>query len=403
MMFGFYIRNNIGVAFQCFAGGLFAGLGSLFFLAYNGAFGGAVAGYLTERGLSSTFYSFVATHAAFELTAIVLSGAAGLKIGHALLAPGRRTRVQSLVIATRGIRRHPLRRHRHADRRRGRRSVLVVGALAESGGQVRRRRRLLDRRARLSRAAGPPCRLTRSRCGCGRGRRWRRPISARGCARAPRRSVYACLRHRRRCPSPRWRSRRSRSRAGCRARAVVGKPWLDRTILFVLSRAAFGQPTTPGDLWRAQRQVWWSQLLFTWTVRRLSPWRSLTQPVYQLEGWLVRNGGRARPPDPAHEGRIAPADDVGASAWRKLALTLRAALARSSGSRRRGQAPDVLEVLTGDVRRSFSMVAIAVAYAIVVVFLEPFYVAAGFAMYLNRRAELEAWDIEQEFRRAFAH
>ncbi len=101
MMFGFYIRNNIGVAFQCFAGGLFAGLGSLFFLAYNGAHGGAVAGYLTERGMSSTFYSFVVTHAAFELTAIVLSGAAGLKIGHALLAPGRRTRRDALVVATR--------------------------------------------------------------------------------------------------------------------------------------------------------------------------------------------------------------------------------------------------------------------------------------------------------------
>ena len=101
MMFGFYIRNNIGVAFQCFAGGLFAGLGTLFFLAYNGAFSGALAGYLTERGLSSTFYSFVATHSAFELTAIVLSGAAGLRIGHALLAPGRLTRRQSLVQATR--------------------------------------------------------------------------------------------------------------------------------------------------------------------------------------------------------------------------------------------------------------------------------------------------------------
>jgi uncharacterized membrane protein SpoIIM required for sporulation len=101
MMFGFYIRNNIGVAFQCFAGGLFAGLGSLFFLAYNGAHGGAVAGYLTERGMSSTFYSFVVTHAAFELTAVVLSGAAGLKIGHALLAPGRRTRRDALVVATR--------------------------------------------------------------------------------------------------------------------------------------------------------------------------------------------------------------------------------------------------------------------------------------------------------------
>ena len=36
-MFGFYIRNNIGIAFQCFAGGLFFGIGSLFFLAFNGA------------------------------------------------------------------------------------------------------------------------------------------------------------------------------------------------------------------------------------------------------------------------------------------------------------------------------------------------------------------------------
>ena len=100
MMFGFYIRNNVTVAFQCFAGGLFGGLGSLFFLAYNGAYSGALAGYLTERGLSATFYSFIATHSAFELTAIVLSGAAGLRIGHALLAPGRLTRLQSLVHAT---------------------------------------------------------------------------------------------------------------------------------------------------------------------------------------------------------------------------------------------------------------------------------------------------------------
>jgi uncharacterized membrane protein SpoIIM required for sporulation len=101
MMFGFYVRNNIGVAFQCFAGGLFGGLGSVFFLVYNAAHGGAVAGYLTERGLSSTFYSFAATHSAFELTAVVLSGAAGLKVGHALLAPGRRTRRDALAVATR--------------------------------------------------------------------------------------------------------------------------------------------------------------------------------------------------------------------------------------------------------------------------------------------------------------
>lgn len=100
-MFGHYIRNNISVAFQCFASGLFAGVGSLFFLAFNGAYGGAIGGYLTERGMGSTFYSFVVTHGAFELTAIALAGAAGLRIGHSMLAPGRRTRTQALIDAAR--------------------------------------------------------------------------------------------------------------------------------------------------------------------------------------------------------------------------------------------------------------------------------------------------------------
>ena len=101
LMFGFYIMHNIGISFQCFAGGLLAGVGSIFFLIYNGAIIGAVAGYLSRRGLGTTFYPFVATHSAFELTAIALAGAAGLRLGHSLLIPGRRTRLDSLVAATR--------------------------------------------------------------------------------------------------------------------------------------------------------------------------------------------------------------------------------------------------------------------------------------------------------------
>jgi uncharacterized membrane protein SpoIIM required for sporulation len=99
VMFGYYIMNNISISFQCFASGIFLGLGSLFFLAYNGISAGGVAGFLTARGHGETFYSFVITHGAFELTAIVLSGAAGLRIGHALLAPGRRTRQAALEFA----------------------------------------------------------------------------------------------------------------------------------------------------------------------------------------------------------------------------------------------------------------------------------------------------------------
>lgn len=100
-MFGFYIRNNIGIAFQVFASGIFVAVGSLFFIAMNGVMMGAIAGFLTERGLSETFYSFVVTHAAFELTAIVLAGGAGLRVGHSLLSPGRLTRTQALVVAAR--------------------------------------------------------------------------------------------------------------------------------------------------------------------------------------------------------------------------------------------------------------------------------------------------------------
>jgi uncharacterized membrane protein SpoIIM required for sporulation len=95
-MFGYYIMNNIGVGFRCFAAGVFAGVGSAFFLVFNGLLAGAVAGYLVAAGHAENFFSFVVTHSAFELTAIVLAGAAGLRLGYSWLAPGRRTRLEAL-------------------------------------------------------------------------------------------------------------------------------------------------------------------------------------------------------------------------------------------------------------------------------------------------------------------
>ena len=178
------------------------------------------------------------------------------------------------------------------------------------------------------------------------------------------------------------------------------KPWLDRTILFVLSRAAFGQTTAPSDVWRAQRAVWWSQWPWTWTVRRLSLWRSLTQPVYQLEGLSIRRAGaRVRQIRRRSAGSALIMTSVFAlseAAFMAALISLVFWLAPA------GQAPDVLELMSGEMHVSLFLV-LAGAYAMTVLFLEPFYVAAGFAMYLNRRSELEAWDIEQEFRRAFAH
>lgn len=101
-MFGFYIMNNIGIAFQCFATGVAFGLGSLWFLIMNGVFGGAIAGYVTALGYGARFYSFVVTHSAFELTAIVLSGGSGLRIGMSVLFPGRVPRMAALQTAAHG-------------------------------------------------------------------------------------------------------------------------------------------------------------------------------------------------------------------------------------------------------------------------------------------------------------
>lgn len=101
MMFGYYIMNNIGIAFQTFASGLLLGVGSLFFLLSNGLNIGAIAGHLLRIGYDETFLSFVIGHGAFELTAITFAGAAGLQLGGALLMPGPRSRRVALHAAAR--------------------------------------------------------------------------------------------------------------------------------------------------------------------------------------------------------------------------------------------------------------------------------------------------------------
>ena len=177
------------------------------------------------------------------------------------------------------------------------------------------------------------------------------------------------------------------------------KPWLDRTILFVLSRAAFGQATAIKQLWDARGEVWGGQLFLTWTWRRLSPWRSFTQPVYQLEGLpFGKMRQRVKQVRRRKRGTALLMMTAFLTAESCLVFTVLSLLIWFAP----GYTAPSIEVLLFEPSDTSFELAAAVAYAMVVGFLEPFYVAAGFAMYLNRRAELEAWDVEQELRRAFA-
>ncbi|MDR0399524.1 MAG: stage II sporulation protein M [Treponema sp.] len=85
-MFGYYIYNNVSIAFRTFAGGILGGLGSLFFLAYNALTLGAAAGHLINRGFGETFFAFIIGHSSFELTAIIFSAQAGLLLGYRFFA-----------------------------------------------------------------------------------------------------------------------------------------------------------------------------------------------------------------------------------------------------------------------------------------------------------------------------
>jgi len=96
LMFGYYIMNNTSIGLRTFASGLLFGIGSIFILLFNGLTIGTVAGHLTQLGYIETFWGFVSGHSAMELIAIIISGAAGLKLSAALLRPGQRSRLRAL-------------------------------------------------------------------------------------------------------------------------------------------------------------------------------------------------------------------------------------------------------------------------------------------------------------------
>ncbi|NNG15690.1 MAG: hypothetical protein HKM89_04355 [Gemmatimonadales bacterium] len=94
----FIISNNVRVAFMCFAGGVFFGVGSLILLAYNGLAIGTISGHFANVGLLGYLLEFIVGHGVLELFAIWVAGAAGFLLGKSLVAPGQVTRSDALVV-----------------------------------------------------------------------------------------------------------------------------------------------------------------------------------------------------------------------------------------------------------------------------------------------------------------
>ncbi|HEY0502726.1 MAG TPA: DUF4129 domain-containing protein [Lysobacter sp.] len=177
------------------------------------------------------------------------------------------------------------------------------------------------------------------------------------------------------------------------------KPAFDRIPSYVLSRAVFGEAPSPRDTLRAQREwgVGWLLPYLTW--RRLGPVRALYLPVDLLEG------GRGSEARERRRALGAPVYGVG------MLLTTACAFFEAAvylGLVVFGLIFVPNEYLSAVADRAWGLLQEAPAWLVLAsnattwaatTLIEPFYVGAGFGLYLNRRTEIEAWDIELALRR----
>jgi uncharacterized membrane protein SpoIIM required for sporulation len=101
LMFGHYIMNNVSIGFRSFAGGVFGGIPAVLSLGFNGMQMGVVASWLSQDAATrETFWSFVITHSSLEIIGLLLASMAGMRLGLALIHPGRLGRGHAIHAAS---------------------------------------------------------------------------------------------------------------------------------------------------------------------------------------------------------------------------------------------------------------------------------------------------------------
>lgn len=175
------------------------------------------------------------------------------------------------------------------------------------------------------------------------------------------------------------------------------KPLFERLPLFILSRALFSATPTLKQSLKAFPGLLRRQALASLTWRRFSPTRSFSLPVTQLEGLDGKpRNQRLQQLEHASAGQAFWLTLLGVyieSILLLAQLSLLYLMLPESPAQSR-----VMEALAWSDSLGFEHLG-NLCYALVLVVWEPLYVSCGFMLYLNRRSQLEAWDLELAFRR----
>ena len=103
LTFIYLFGNNVRVSMTAFAMGILLGVGALFLMLYNGLHLGSSLGVTITYGVGGKLLTFVTGHGYIEIFCILMAGAAGMAIGFAILAPGRRSRGEAVAEAGRRV------------------------------------------------------------------------------------------------------------------------------------------------------------------------------------------------------------------------------------------------------------------------------------------------------------